>query len=99
MFILGNGVEIPDEDVPIAKAYNFRCVAHPSQYMVCLHEEPPKSKNPNWRLEPLARFPVCNECHELVHRLSRTDAAFYLNQHRDKFHPSAVETIESLNSD
>ena len=99
MKTLPNGVEVPDEDLPIAEAYQCRCVAHPYKFMVCLHEEPPKSKNPNWRLEPLTRFPVCNECHELVHRLPRSDAAYYLNSNRDENFPSAVTTIERLKSE
>jgi hypothetical protein len=92
---LPTGVVIPDEDVFIAQAYAYRCVAHPTSWMVCLHEEPPKSLNPRWKSMPDTRYPVCDKCHNLVHRVGRKDAAYYLEEARKKNFPKAVEEIES----
>jgi hypothetical protein len=97
MITLPNGVQVPDEDDFIAGAHAYRCVAHPSRWMVCLHEEPPKSLNPQWRAMPDTRFPVCNECHEMVHQISRQDAALYLIQNRMKNFPKAeAEVLRGL---
>ena len=94
MKILPSGVEIPDEDLYIWEAYNFSCVAHPTRPAVCLHEEPPKSINPKWQSDPNSRFPVCNDCHELVHELGRQDAEFYLRAARSQYFPDALEDME-----
>lgn len=96
--VLPNGVEIPEEDLNIWKAYNYRCVAHPYVYAVCLHEEPPKSLNPNWRDMPDTRFPVCNECHHLVHSISRSDAGYYLETNRIRYFPDAVMRLSNGHS-
>lgn len=88
-----NGITIPDADINIWQAYDFQCVGHPGTYAVCLHEEPPKSKNPDWRNQPETRFPVCNDCHNLVHSMARVDAAFYLEQSRNRFFPEAVSKL------
>lgn len=92
---LPTGVEIPVEDDFIWKAYNDRCVFHPRTYAVCLHEEPPKSQNPYWRLYPENRFPVCEKCHERMHQLSRIDAMTELLTARMKNFPDAVKTIDA----
>ncbi len=93
MFTLPNGTEIPEEDVPIWSAHNNRCVAHPNLYAVCLHEEPPKSKNPNWKQEPWTRFPVCAYCHERVHEMPRIEAQSYLEFERAKNFPMALRLL------
>ena len=87
MVRLPNGVEIPDEDIYIWAAYNNRCVVHPDTWAICLHEEPPRSKNPHWRQMPETRFPVCNTCHFLVHSMSRSNASSFLNEYRSKHFP------------
>lgn len=92
--ILSNGVRIDDEELPIWLAYNCRCVCHPERWAVCLHEEPPRSLNPNWKNEPLRRFPVCYECHERAHRMGRDEAGEWLESQRNLFFPEAVEWIQ-----
>ena len=91
--VIPNGVEIPDEDQFIWEAYSFRCVAHTYRWAVCLHESPPKSLNPHWREMPETRFPVCDDCHQLVHRIPRLDGALYLEHARAKNFPKAVEEL------
>ena len=83
-----------DDEYKIMGIYNFSCVVHPYRRAVCLHEEPPKSLNPGWRLLPQARYAVCNECHMLVHQIPRKDAAYMLEQARSKNFPHAVEELE-----
>ena len=84
-FILPNGVEIPEEDLPIWSAYNCRCVIHSHLYAVCLHEEPTKSTNPNWREEPWNRYPVC-----------RTGAKEYLDYWRSIHFPTAEQALRGM---
>ena len=86
-------VEILERDLFIWEAYKKRCVVHPLKFAVCLHEEPPKSLNPNWLKEPLTRFPLCNDCHEQVHRMSRADAEAFLKKHRELNFPDATGVI------
>lgn len=93
---LPNGVEIPDEDLPIWEAYNFSCTIHPHRWGVCLHEEPPKSLNPSWKEEPDTRFVLCDECHQLAHSLNRADSAFMLNTARKDNFPDAEEKLWRL---
>jgi hypothetical protein len=91
---LPNGIEIKDEDDFIAAAYSYRCCAHPTRWLVCLHEEPPKSLNPHWREMPETRYPVCDQCHNMVHRIQRIDAAYYLEHARSENFPKAVAEIK-----
>ena len=91
--ILPNGVEVPDDDYYIWEAYDCCCVFHPDRFARALHEEPPKSKNPKWKDMPENRFPLCLDCHELVHRMSRSEAQDFLNTYREINYPKAVERI------
>jgi hypothetical protein len=93
MVTLPNGVEIPEQDLPIWQAYGFHCVIHPALYAICLHEEPPKSLNPKWREMPETRYPVCDSCHQLLHSLPRRDAGFLLEKHRKRNYPMAEEVL------
>lgn len=89
-------IDILPEDLPIWKAHNFKCVVHPERKAVCLHEEPPKSLNPNWKKEPEKRFPVCNECHEKVHTMNREDAASFLAHNREINFPDVLRLLGLL---
>lgn len=87
---------IPPEDLPIWKAYNGRCVIHTYRPAVCLHEEPPKSLNPRWRQMPETRFALCNDCHNLVHSMSRSEAIFMLEDARTRNFPEAKDILLKL---
>lgn len=65
------------ENVVVAE-YNHSCVVHPERFSVTIHHEPPRSLNPHWRTMPETWFPLCLTCHELVHSISRKDAAYLL---------------------
>lgn len=91
---LPNGVEIPDHEDFVWVAYSYRCVVHPMRWAVCLHHEPPKSLNPHWRDMPETWYPVCDQCHNLVHRIPRKDAGFHLEHARNQNFPKAVEEIK-----
>jgi len=93
MITIPNGVEIPDNDLYIWQAYNFRCVVHPHIYAVCLHENPPKSKNPNWMNEPWTRYALCNDCHTKVHEMSRLERDAWLEFERNKNFPNAKAAL------
>lgn len=97
--VLPNGVIVLDRDLFIWQAYNFRCVAHPLAWAVCLHEFPPKSHNPRWLDHPEWRFPVCAACHDYVHRLSAKDAGPYLEGHRARNFPEAERIINERRLD
>lgn len=89
---LSNGVFIPDEDLYIWKAYDFTCLVC-GELPVCLHEDPPKSLNPNWKEQPETRYPVCNACHQFLHSIGRQEAKFLLDSRRDEHFPNAVKEI------
>jgi hypothetical protein len=91
---LPNGIQILVEDNFIWKAYNYRCVLHPRQYAVTLHEEPPKSQNPYWKDYPTQRFPLCAKCHDKVHEMSRRDATYLLYEARIRNFHNAVKEID-----
>lgn len=93
---LHNGIEIPDADLPIWQAYDFRCVAHPNIYAVCLHENPPKSRNPKWREQPWTRYAVCAYCHEMIHEVSPLERDAFLNFNRTKNFPNAEQRLLCL---
>ena len=78
-------IDILPDELPIWEAYNFSCVVCKFNRAVCLHEEPPKSLNPNWEAEPWNRFPVCNDCHNHLHSLSRKDAGDLLKKGNDVY--------------
>lgn len=92
---LSNGVRIDDAVLPIWLAYNCRCVNHPDRWAVCLHEEPPRSLNPAWETDWLHRFPICHECHERAHRMSREEALEWLTSSRNKFFPEAEQWLKN----
>jgi hypothetical protein len=85
--------DITPDDLHIWKAYNRRCVFHPGKLAVTLHEEPPKSLNPDWKKQPENRYPVCNDCHDRVHRMSRKQAKKELDDARAQNFPDAVDKI------
>ena len=95
-YTLLNGVRIPAKDADIWAATNFSCTVHPNRMGVCLHEEPPKSLNPRWREQPETRYCVCNDCHTLVHSLSRADSAYFLNSNRQNNYPDAEALLWQL---
>jgi hypothetical protein len=94
---LPNGVEIPEPDDYIWAAYRYKCVFHPRTWAVCLHEQPPKSINPYWRLYPEWRIPLCNFCHEKVHNMPVFDATHAILVARMKNFPFAVSEIDKHN--
>lgn len=63
----------PDDDKPIWDTYHGFCVCLDAPG-VCLHEDPPKSMNPNWKNDPKHRYLVCAKHHDLLtrHEMSRS---------------------------
>jgi len=55
------------------------CKVHPAKWAVAVHHEPPRSLNPYWKEQPETWYLVCNDCHERVHSMTRTEAVRYLN--------------------
>lgn len=87
----------PDEELSIVEeavlvAYNKTCVVC-MEPAVTIHHEPPRSRNPHWKTMRETWFPVCAECHALVHNLSRADAGWLLNYNRDRHFPDVVKRI------
>ena len=95
IFTLPNGTEIPEEEVWIWELYNFKCVLCIYQQAICLHESPPKSKNPKWRKMPETRFPVCNQHHYKLHEMNWKVAQAMLTNQRNAYFPKALEAIET----
>jgi hypothetical protein len=93
MFTLPTGTTIPDEDLSIWKAYDYKCTVHADRYAVCLHECPPKSLNPKWRDMPESRYPVCLECHDNLHEINWRAAETTLQYYRAKNFPHALENL------
>lgn len=93
MYTLPNGTEIPDADAWIWEVYDHCCIFHPDRFARCLHEEPPKSLNPNWEAEPWNRFCLCHTCHERIHQMGRKEAMELLVEARDMSFPNALEVL------
>jgi len=93
-FTLPNGARIVEaEEKQLASLFNYRCSVHPDRWMIAIHHEPPRSKNPDYKTMPETWFPVCLTCHELVHNMSRLEAEVYLKNGRDKFYPKVKEIL------
>ena len=84
----------PDE-LMIFEQYGFRCVLCGFQYADTLHEEPPRSLNPNWKDEPWTRFPLCNAHHEAIQSMPRDEAMEMILSHVDIFFEGAIERIRN----
>lgn len=89
-----NGVEIPVKDQWIWVLYDYKCLLCVYKPAVCLHEAPPKSKNPRWEEMPETRFPVCNQHHEQLHNMNWKVAGMMLTNNRRAYFPKAEEEIE-----
>jgi len=61
----------------VLNRYGRRCVICRA-VAATLHEEPPKSLNPNWEDEPETWYPLCALHHEVIHSLSRAKAEQWL---------------------
>lgn len=77
-----------EQEEDLRREYNGSCVVHMERPSVTIHHEPPRSLNPHWRTMPETWFPVCHECHDLVHSISRKDAAYLLLKNRRENYPS-----------
>jgi len=82
------------EELFVFEQYGYRCVLCGFQCAVVLHEEPPRSLNPNWRDEPWTQFPLCAAHHEAVHSMPREDAEELLLSHEFIFASGAIERIK-----
>lgn len=86
-----------EEEIAIFDAYDQRCVLCVFQYAVALHEEPPRSLNPNWKDEPWNRFPLCAAHHDAVQSMSRYEAKEMLLRHQEVHFPNAIKIIKRNN--
>jgi hypothetical protein len=86
------------QELMVFEAYGYRCVLCGFQYADALHEEPPRSLNPNWRDEPWKQFPLCNAHHEAIQDMTRGEAEEMLLSHEHIFAPGAIERIRNRNA-
>lgn len=77
----------------VFEEYGYRCVLCGFQYADTLHEEPPRSLNPNWRDEPWRQFPLCNAHHDAIQSMARADAEELLLSFEYTFARGAIERI------
>jgi hypothetical protein len=82
-----------EQELMVFEAYDFRCVLCGFQYADTLHEEPPRSLNPNWRDEPWTQFPLCHAHHDSIQDMDRGEAEELLLSHEHIFATGAIERI------
>ena len=82
-----------NQELMVFEAYGFRCVLCGFQFADTLHEEPPRSLNPNWRDEPWTQFPLCHAHHDAVQAMDRGEAEELLLNHEHIFATGAIERI------
>ena len=59
------------QELMVFEEYGYRCVLCGFQYADALHEEPPKSLNPNWRDEPWTQLKIWSgEAVDIDHALA-----------------------------
>lgn len=83
-----------EQELLVFEAYSYRCVLCGFQYADALHEEPPRSLNPNWRDEPWTQFPLCAAHHDSIQDMDRGEAKELLLSHENIFAPGAIERIK-----
>lgn len=88
-----HGIEIPVKEYWIWELYDFKCLMC-GRWAVCLHEAPPRSKNPRWEEMPETRFPVCNQHHNELHEMNWKVAGKLLVNLRNGYFPETLERIE-----
>lgn len=81
------------QELMVFEEYGYRCVLCGFQYAVVLHEEPPRSLNPNWRDEPWKQFPLCSAHHDAIQEMNRGDAEELLLNHEHIYATGAIERI------
>lgn len=65
---------LPEPEKLFWNTWKHRCIIHPWKWAVCLHHEPPRSLNPDWKTDTTTWYLVCNECHEHLHTINRKKA-------------------------
>lgn len=94
---LPNGVQITNErEHRLAALFDFRCTVHRDRWMITIHHEPPRSKNPDYAEMPETWFPVCQQCHDTLHTMSRLEADMFLKFSRDKNYPNVKERLQHV---
>jgi len=78
----------------IFEQYGYRCVLCGFQSADVLHEEPPRSLNPNWREEPWTRYPLCAAHHDTVTSMNRYQAEQMLLDHERIYARDAIKRIK-----
>ena len=71
------------EQQAVLNRYGRRCVVCRA-VAITIHEEPPKSLNPNWEDEPETWFPVCNLHHDIAHGMTRKRAGEWLRNMKER---------------
>jgi hypothetical protein len=83
------------QELMVFEEYGYRCVLCGFQYADSLHEEPPRSLNPNWEDEPWNQFPLCHAHHDAVQDMDRGEAKELLLSHEFIFAAGAIERIRT----
>jgi len=86
---------LTEDDRIIYEAYDYKCANCGWNFAVAIHEEPPRSLNPQWRDQPWTRFPVCAYCHHQLQDMPRDEAALNLEMSGYLWFPGVVERIRA----
>lgn len=73
-----------EEELELLNLFGGKCILCRTRQAVTLHEILPKSKNIKHWKDPENRVPVCNECHDTIHRRGARKFATLLKQRRMK---------------
>lgn len=60
--------------------HRIKCILCRVRWAVALHEEPPRSLNPEWADHPENQYHLCNTCHIKVQDMPRSEAAELLSK-------------------
>jgi 5-methylcytosine-specific restriction endonuclease McrA len=80
----------------VREIYGGRCVIHTNVLSLAIHEEPPRSLNPRWKTEPWTWWPLCYDCHEEAHRISRDEFELKLHQAQEQNFPGVKDKLHGL---
>lgn len=73
-----------EEELELLNLFGGKCILCGTRDAVTLHEIIPKSKNIKHWQDPENRVPVCNECHDKIHKRGARKFAAFLRQRRIK---------------
>lgn len=80
-------LEFENRRLVVMQMYKSKCVMHADHFAITIHEEPPRSLNPQWKDQPWTWFPLCHHHHEEAHCTSRAEFEERLIAARNKNFP------------